>query len=63
MSIYDRFLDYLRVCGGCSGPIREVDCGFKVTCATAEALAKKGIVRSAAELRKYGEIERSNQNG
>ena len=60
--MYENFLKYLRYCGGCSG-MRSVErCKFAVTCATVEALAKKGKIRSSMELRGYWK-ERTEHHG
>lgn len=52
--MFDRFLDYLRQCQGCIGTREDVNCGYKLTCAYVERLAKRGEIRSAVELRKLG---------
>lgn len=60
-SIYDNFLEYLKTCGGCSGPLETVDCRFKLACSVAEKLAIKGKVSNSDELRDYGSYkERRN---
>ena len=52
MTIYENFLDYLRICNGCTGERSVERCQYAVVCATAERLGEKGVVRSAVELRK-----------
>ena len=58
MTIYDNFLDYLRICNGCTGERSVERCQYAVVCATAERLGKKGVVRSAVELRKFKKGEK-----
>ena len=52
---YAEFLEHLETCGGCTGEKRTFErCEYALHCATAEVLAKKGVVRNSEELMLHG---------
>jgi len=60
--IYSKFLDYLKRCGGCAGRRDQSTCKYAVTCAVAEVLHKKGLVKNEKDLLVYG-IKESDKCG
>ena len=59
--IYAKFLNYLKVCGGCSGPRNRELCKYANVCAVAESMAKRGLVANSEDLLRYGCIETSEK--
>lgn len=60
--IYAKFLDYLKQCGGCAGQRDTKTCKYAVTCAVAEVLHKKGLVKNEKDLLVYG-VKESDKRG
>jgi len=51
---FAKFLDHFNTCLGCTGKRSLKRCRYAVECVVAETLCKKGYVKDAGELLRYG---------
>jgi hypothetical protein len=60
---YGRIFDYLKTCGGCTGPRSLARCRYALACAVVEVLAKKRVIDDSEKLlHYYPNRNRSNIN-